>query len=150
MTFHEPDEETPGPPPVGSASMPTAPPQHLTPPPFPGAPVQSAPTSPAPGVGEQLSPEEIALRVAAARRELGIDSVRKPSINKAAMLSLVLGIVGAGCFGLLTGVPAMVFGAFGLRKAASSGDGKIMSIVGIVAGLIGTIWSVAYIISLTS
>lgn len=113
-------------------------------------PVPPGSTPPGAAPPEQLSPEEIAQRVAAARRELGIDSVRQPSVNKTAMASLVLGLVGAGCFGLITGVPAMICGVFGLRQAASSGDGKIMSIVGMVAGLIGTIWSVLYAISLTS
>lgn len=168
MTFDEPDgTDAPGSAPLGSG-YPTGPPPYQ-----PGAggtahpPVQQPPSQPptyqsvsgqpvtkaapgAPGAAEQLTPEEVAARVAAARRELGIDAVRQPQINKIAMVSLVLGVVGAGCFGLITGVPAIVCGVIGLRQAAVSGDGKIMSTIGIVAGLIGTIWSVAYAASIAT
>lgn len=164
MTFDEPDgSNSPGSAPLGSG-YPAGPPPYQpglggadppvqqTPSYQPAAkPVSGQPMPPvAPGTADQLTPEEVAARVAAARRELGIDAVRQPQVNKIAMVSLVLGVVGAGCFGLITGIPAIVCGMIGLRKAAVSGDGMIMSTIGIVAGLIGTTWSVAYTASLMS
>ncbi len=95
-------------------------------------------------------PDEIAARVAAARRELGMDDPRRPQLNKAAITALLLGLVALGCLGFLTGIPAIVVGVLGLRRATvAGGDGKAMSIIGIVTGAIGTVWSVAYVLSLT-
>ena len=94
-------------------------------------------------------PEEIAARVAAARRELGMDDPRRPELNKAAISALLLGLVGLGCLGFLTGVPAVIVALIGLRQAAANGgEGRTMSIVGLVTGLLGTAWSTAYVISL--
>ncbi len=73
---------------------------------------------------------------------------RRPALNRAAIAALLLGLVALGCLGFLTGVPAMIVAVFALRQAAAnSGEGRTMSIIGLVTGALGTAWSAAYVVS---
>lgn len=80
---------------------------------------------------------------------LELERNKLPEANTVAIASCILGVAGMLCLGLLTGVPAMLLGAVGLsRSRTMRGSGRRLSIVGIVAGLIGTVWSVAwYVVS---
>lgn len=63
--------------------------------------------------------------------------------NRPARASMVLGIVAVAIawlpflvvLGLLAAVPAIVFGAIGLRRAADSGDGRSFAVTGLVTGV---------------
>lgn len=80
-----------------------------------------------------------------------MDDPRRVDINEAAILSLLTGLAALLCVGFLMGIPAVVAGIIGINRAsATGGAGRTISIVGIVTGLIGTAWSIAYVISLTS
>lgn len=59
-----------------------------------------------------------------------------------AITALVLGIVSVTGFGLLTGIPAVIFGSLALNKKQ---HGRGMSIAGIVTGAVGTVLSLLYI-----
>ena len=63
----------------------------------------------------------------------------KPAGNAAAVISLVLGILGM-VIPLILSAPAIVFGFIGLNSANSRGaPGKGLAIAGLVLGLIGTL-----------
>ena len=63
----------------------------------------------------------------------------KPAGNAAAVISLVLGILGM-VIPLILSAPAIVFGFIGLSSANSRGaPGKGLAIAGLVLGLIGTL-----------
>jgi hypothetical protein len=93
----------------------------------------SGPTDPDP----QTEPDYQAL--------LELERNKLPEANVAAIAACVLGVAGMLCLGLLTGVPAVLLGIVGLvRSRSMRGSGRRLSIVGIVAGLIGTAWSVTW------
>ena len=68
--------------------------------------------------------------------------------NGFCVASLVLGIIGlpAGCT-LITPALAVIFGIIGFNqvKDSTTGGGKGMAIAGIVCGVIGCLWGVAYV-----
>lgn len=65
------------------------------------------------------------------------------------IITLILGIVGLLCLGFLTGVPALVTGFMTLqnvKKDPATYGGKVLAIIGMVLGALGTLWSVLYLI----
>lgn len=58
--------------------------------------------------------------------------------NGMAVTALVLGILSLFC-SFLTGLPAILFGFFGLANASKTGSGKGMAITGMILGLVGTV-----------
>jgi hypothetical protein len=66
-----------------------------------------------------------------------------------AIVSLVAGIVGLLCLGFLAGIPALITGYMAIknenRNPAQYG-GKVMAIIGMVLGGLGTLWSVLYVL----
>ena len=68
--------------------------------------------------------------------------------NGLAVTAMILGIVSI-CFGYLAGIPAVIFGFLGKKKAAETGVGSGQAITGIVLGFIGiaigVIWTVILI-----
>ena len=60
--------------------------------------------------------------------------------------SLVLGIVSLLGFGLLTGIPAVIFGGIALRRKQPDHG---MSLAGVITGSIGTFFSLLFIIFMT-
>lgn len=61
--------------------------------------------------------------------------------NKKAVWSLVLGILGLICCGLLTSIPAIILGHLGKKEVAQSGGtqtGAGLAQAGFVLGIIGT------------
>lgn len=75
---------------------------------------------------------------------------RVPAQSGKAIASLVLGLLSIVCCGgLLTGIPAIVFGLIGRRdimRSEGALDGTGVAVTGVVTGAIGTFCSVAYII----
>ncbi|HEX8173673.1 MAG TPA: DUF4190 domain-containing protein [Pyrinomonadaceae bacterium] len=66
-----------------------------------------------------------------------------------AIASLVCGILSPCCFGLLTGIPAVILGFMAISREKSNPElygGKGMAITGIVLGGIGFIFTILYII----
>ena len=73
------------------------------------------------------------------------------SNSSKATTSLVLGILSLLCFGLLTGIPAMIIGRNATKEIdASNGTigGRGMATAGFVTGIIGTLLSVLGIIAM--
>lgn len=67
--------------------------------------------------------------------------------NGPATTSMILGIISLVCLGIVTGIPAIIFGVIGKKKAAEmNGEGSGQAIAGLVLGIIGTVWSVIAII----
>lgn len=65
------------------------------------------------------------------------------------IITLVLGIVGLLCLGFLTGVPALITGLMTLKnikKDPVQYGGKVLAIIGMVLGALGTLWSIAYLV----
>ncbi len=58
--------------------------------------------------------------------------------NGLGIASLILGILSVTLFGVLTGVPAIITGAMGLKNPASKG----MSIAGIIMGAISIVFTI--------
>jgi hypothetical protein len=58
-------------------------------------------------------------------------------------ISLVLGILSLVCLGFLAGIPAIITGFMGRKKAKMTGEGAGMSLAGIITGAIGTVLSIA-------
>jgi len=83
------------------------------------------------------------------RALLELERNAMPEANIVAIAACILGLAGMLCLGLLTGVPAILLGAVGLVRARSMrGSGRRLSVIGIVAGAIGTAWSVTwYVVS---
>ncbi len=74
--------------------------------------------------------------------------------NGMAIAALVLGIVSLVLFfacgaGILAGVLAAVFGFLGLSKAKQSGQGRGMSLAGLILGLIGIIGGILFLVLVT-
>ena len=65
-----------------------------------------------------------------------------PADNGLAIAALVLGIVSLTGFGLLTGIPAIIFGILALRRGMERG----MSLAGLITGSIGTFFSLIFIV----
>jgi Domain of unknown function (DUF4190) len=69
-----------------------------------------------------------------------------PGTNRKAIWSLVTGILGLLCCGLL-GIAAIVLGQGAKREIAASGEGGGgMATAGVVLGIIGLVWMVISII----
>ena len=72
-----------------------------------------------------------------------------PEINKVAILSLVLGIL--GCVTFLLAVPAIVVGWMALRQIRLSGQrGRGLAITGVVLGTLVTVLGVLAVLVLLS
>ncbi len=83
------------------------------------------------------------------RALLELERNKLPEANIVAIAACIFGLAGMLCLGAITGVPAIVLGIVGLARARNlRGSGRRLSIVGIVAGVIGTVWSVIwYVVS---
>jgi len=57
------------------------------------------------------------------------------------VVSIVLGILSLVCLGFLAGIPAIITGFMGRKKAKITGQGAGMSLAGIITGAIGTVLS---------
>ncbi len=68
--------------------------------------------------------------------------VAQASSNGFPVTSLILGIVSLLGFGLLTGIPAIIFGAIALKRKQPD---RGMSLAGIITGSIGTFFSLLFI-----
>ena len=67
--------------------------------------------------------------------------------NGQATTAMILGIVGFLCVGGLAGIPAIIFGFMGKKKADElGGTGRGQAITGIVLGILSVVWSVVAII----
>lgn len=67
--------------------------------------------------------------------------------NGQATTAMILGIVGFLCVGVLAGIPAIIFGFMGKKKADELGGvGRGQAITGIVLGILSVVWSVIAII----
>ena len=63
------------------------------------------------------------------------------------IITLVLGIVSLLCLGFLTGIPSMITGFMTMKNVSRDPiqyGGKVMAIIGMVLGGLGTLWSLAY------
>jgi len=58
------------------------------------------------------------------------------------LVSLVLGILSLVCLGFLAGIPAIITGVMGRKRAKMTGEGAGMSLAGIITGAIGTVLSI--------
>lgn len=56
-------------------------------------------------------------------------------------VSLVLGILSLVCLGFLSGIPAIITGFMGRKKAKITGEGAGIALAGIITGAIGTVLS---------
>lgn len=69
----------------------------------------------------------------------------QPETNKKAIWSLVLGILGLVCCGLLAGIPAIVLGNIAKKEIAASGGAQTgggMAQAGFIIGIVATVLSV--------
>lgn len=67
--------------------------------------------------------------------------------NDTALYSLIAGIASIFCFGFLSGIPAIIMGKSGLKKAAAmGGEGEGQAKAGLILGIIGTALSLIGII----
>lgn len=106
--------------------MTVPPPPGQTPPPPPG---QTPPPPPAPGM-PPMPP-----------------SGGTSQTNGPATTSMVLGIISLLCLGLITGIPAIIFGVIGRKKATEmNGEGSGQAVAGLILGIIGVVWSVIAIV----
>ncbi|WP_375003178.1 DUF4190 domain-containing protein [Aeromicrobium sp. CTD01-1L150] len=77
----------------------------------------------------------------------GGDFGAAPQTNKKALWSMILGIVGLLCCGILLGIPAIILSVIGKREIAESGGrqtGGGMATAGLILGIIAVAWSVIY------
>jgi Domain of unknown function (DUF4190) len=66
-----------------------------------------------------------------------------------AIVSLVCGITSLLCLGFITGIPALVTGFMTIKNVNRDPNqygGKVMAIIGMVLGGLGTLWSVLYVL----
>jgi hypothetical protein len=73
------------------------------------------------------------------------NSNRPPESSGLAIASLVLGILSLVCFGLLSGIPAIICGKIGrtkIRNSAGTLTGSGLATAGIITGAIGTALSI--------
>jgi Domain of unknown function (DUF4190) len=73
------------------------------------------------------------------------NSSRPPESSGLAIASLILGILSLVCFGLFSGIPAIICGKIGrtkIRNSAGSLTGSGFATAGIITGAIGTILSI--------
>jgi Domain of unknown function (DUF4190) len=64
------------------------------------------------------------------------------------IVSLVLGILGFLCLGFIAGVPALITGFMTIKNVNRDPvqyGGKVLAIVGMIFGALGTLWSLAYV-----
>lgn len=66
------------------------------------------------------------------------------------LVSLILGILSMICGGLILGIPAIITGIMGRKRAKASGQGGGMAVAGIVLGIIGTILSIVLAIAVVT
>jgi hypothetical protein len=67
--------------------------------------------------------------------------------NGIATASMIMGIIGLLCFGLLLGIPALITGYLGLQRSKElGGTGKGQAIAGLVCGGLATAWSALWIL----
>lgn len=70
-----------------------------------------------------------------------------PGNNKKALWSLVLGIVGLVCCGLVAGIPAIILANMAKKEISTTGEGGGgMATAGLVLGIIACVWSVINLI----
>lgn len=75
----------------------------------------------------------------------GAGGYAQPQTNQKAVWSLVLGIVGLVCCGLVAGIPAIVLGNMAKNEIAASGGaqgGAGMAKAGLILGIVATAFSV--------
>lgn len=65
--------------------------------------------------------------------------------NAMATVSMALGFMSFFC-ALFAGIPAIACGVLGLKRAQRSGIGQVQAIVGIVCGMIGTVFATAFFV----
>jgi len=69
--------------------------------------------------------------------------------NGLAVTAMILGIVSI-CFGYLAGIPAVIFGFLGKKKAAETGVGGGQALAGIILGfigiVIGVLWTILFLV----
>lgn len=66
--------------------------------------------------------------------------------NGLATASLVTGILGLLCCGLVLGIPALITGYMGYQRSNEPGvGGRGMAIAGMVCGALATMWSLIWI-----
>src|SRR5690349_3622631 len=73
------------------------------------------------------------------------NSNRQPESSGMAIASLVLGILSLVCFGLLSGIPAIICGKIGrtkIRNSAGTLTGSGLATAGIITGALGTVFSI--------
>lgn len=66
-----------------------------------------------------------------------------------ALATFILGLLSALCFGLITGIPAIIFGLLELKsieKGQAPMQGKSLTKAGLIMGIIGTLFSVAVVL----
>lgn len=83
----------------------------------------------------------------------GTGGYAQPQNNKKALWSMILGIVGLVCCGLLAGIPALVLGSMAKKEIDASGGaqtGRGMATAGVVLGIIAIVVSVLSIIGFAS
>ena len=64
------------------------------------------------------------------------------------IITLVLGILSLFCLGFLTGIPSFITGYMTLKNVRTNPTqygGKVLAIIGMVLGALGTLWSVLYV-----
>ncbi len=108
-------------------------PDHGQQPPPPPPPPAGQP-EPAPAWGQQVPPPAPA-----------------QGDNQKAMWAMILGIISLVCCGLLTGIPAIILSTQAKREIALSGglqSGAGMATAGLVLGIIGTAFSVLFLLFL--
>src|SRR5947209_8080383 len=109
----------------------TPPPPPAAPPPPPPPPPSASPPPPPPS----YSPG-------------GAAAVAAPVGNQKALWSLILGIAGLVCCGLVAGIPALILGNIAKKEIAASGgtqSGGGMAQAGFVLGIISIVWTVFWL-----
>ena len=65
--------------------------------------------------------------------------------NGLAVTAMILGIVSI-CFSVFTGIPAIIFGVLGKKKAAETGVGSGQALTGIILGIIGIVIGIVWLV----
>lgn len=69
----------------------------------------------------------------------------QPQSNGLAVTAMILGIVSI-CFGFLAGIPAVIFGFLGKKKAEETGVGSGQALTGIILGAIGILIGIGWLV----
>lgn len=102
----------------------------------PAQPTWSAPQTQSPSGWSSFGPQASLGTPAAA----GYPSMGARPQNGMGTAALILGIVSLFCFGFVTGVLAVIFGAIGIQKANNGqATNKTMAMWGLVLGIVGLV-----------